>query len=194
MSPDHATSPSLLERVRHQDQDAWQRLVGLYGPLVRYWCQRWGSTEDDAQDVAQDVFLAVSRGLADFERQRAGSFRGWVRAITRHKFLDHQRRHQRQPDAGAGGTEAQIRMQEVAEPDPDASGEAAEISGLYHRALELIRAHFEGKTWQAFWRVTVDDQSTNVVAAELGMTPVAVRIAKSRVLARLRQEVHDLIE
>jgi RNA polymerase sigma-70 factor (ECF subfamily) len=194
MSGDNATSLSLLERVRLRDQDAWQRLVELYRPLVAYWCRRWGADEPDTEDIVQEVFLAVTHSLDGFERQQPGSFRAWIRGITRHKFLDQQRRRQRQPAGGAGGTEAQLRLQEFAEPDINSEEEAAEISGLYRRALELIRLAFEVRTWTAFWRTAVDAQPTELVAAELGMSAVAVRIAKSRVLARLRQEVGDLIE
>jgi RNA polymerase sigma-70 factor (ECF subfamily) len=192
MNQDNATSVSLLERVREQDAQAWQRLVQLYGPLVHFWCQRWGVPAEDAEDVVQEVFLAVSRGLSDFERQRCGSFRSWMRGICRHKFLDHQRRRQRQPDAAEGGTVAQVRIQELAEADP--AEEATEVSGLYRRALELLRTHFEENTWRAFWGVAVDGRPTDVVAGELGMSAVAVRIAKSRVLARLREEMQELID
>jgi len=66
------------------------------------------------------------------------------------------------------------------------------VRQLRLRALELIRAEFEDRTWQAFWRVTVDGQPTKDVAQELGVTPSAVRLAKSRVLRRLREELGDL--
>jgi RNA polymerase sigma-70 factor (ECF subfamily) len=83
-------------------------------------------------------------------------------------------------------------MREVAEQDlPDDSPE--ELRGLYHRALELVRGEFEGRTWDAFWRVAVEGRPPDVVAAEMGMTAVAVRKAKSRVALRLRQELGELI-
>jgi RNA polymerase sigma-70 factor (ECF subfamily) len=65
---------------------------------------------------------------------------------------------------------------------------------LIHRALELIRAEFTTRTWQAFWRIVVDGQQTIDVAQELSMQPGAVRVAKSRVLRRLRQELGELLE
>jgi RNA polymerase sigma-70 factor (ECF subfamily) len=64
------TSLSLLERVKADDQQAWQRLVGLYTPLVCHWCARWQVTGADADDVAQDVFLAVAAGIEKFQRPR----------------------------------------------------------------------------------------------------------------------------
>ncbi len=187
------TSLTLLERARRRDPQGWSRLVALYGPLVEHWCRRGGAKPADAPDVAQEVFLAVAAGLEEFERRRAGSFRAWVRGITRHKLLDYHRRGRRHLPA-AGGTAAQERLEAL--PDPAAGGEddAAETGELYRRALALIRAEFEDRTWQAFWRTAVDGLTAADAGAELGMTAVAVRVAKGRVLARLRAEVGDLID
>jgi RNA polymerase sigma-70 factor (ECF subfamily) len=63
------------------------------------------------------------------------------------------------------------------------------VKHLHDRALELVRSQFEDKTWQAFWRCAVDGQSPAEVSQALGMTQVAVRKAKSRVLHRLRDEL-----
>ena len=68
--PGNLTSLSLLERVKADDQQAWQRLVGLYTPLVGHWCARWQVTGADADDVVQDVFLAVAGGIEKFQRPR----------------------------------------------------------------------------------------------------------------------------
>jgi RNA polymerase sigma-70 factor (ECF subfamily) len=188
-----ATSESLLERVRGQDQQAWQRFVALYGPLVARWCRLGGIRSGEEGDVVQEVFLAVFAGLDDFQRLRTGSFRAWVRGITRFKLADHRRRLNRQTPA-AGGTAAQELIGEVPDPRAGDGDDAAELSGLYHRALELIRSEFEERTWQAFWRSAVEGHATDLIASDLGLSPVTVRVAKSRVLGRLRTEVGDLID
>jgi RNA polymerase sigma-70 factor (ECF subfamily) len=66
-------------------------------------------------------------------------------------------------------------------------------SELLHRALEMIRGEFEPKTWQAFWQTAVEGRAAADVAADLGMTPGAVRVAKSRVLHRLRADLGELL-
>jgi RNA polymerase sigma-70 factor, ECF subfamily len=191
---DDSTSLSLLERVRHQDSQAWQRLVYLYTPLVHHWCQSWGLFGPDADDVRQVVFQSVATGLANFRRERAGdTFRGWLRVITRRKLLDHRQRRERQPIAEGGSTALQ-RLEQVAQPEPDeADDPPAEVKRLYHRALELIRSQFEERTWQAFWRVVIEDHSPTEVAVDMGITANAVRQAKSRVLRRLKEEMGELI-
>jgi RNA polymerase sigma-70 factor (ECF subfamily) len=65
---------------------------------------------------------------------------------------------------------------------------------VVHRLVELLEPEFEPQTWQAFRRVTLEGKKAAQVAQELGMTPVAVRIAKSRVLARCRQEITGLLD
>ena len=193
MNPERVTSLSLLERARHHDEPSWRRLVTLYGPLVEYWCRRGGARPEDAADLAQEVFLAVSQGLERFERRGPGSFRAWVRGITRHKLLDCYRRAERQA-AAAGGSTALERLLDIPDPQPGSDEDADEMSGLYRRALALIRGEFEERTWQAFWLTAVEGREAPAAAAELGMSPVAVRIARSRVLARLRAEADELID
>jgi RNA polymerase sigma-70 factor (ECF subfamily) len=219
------TSLSLLDRVKADDQQAWQRLVHLYTPLVCHWCGRWQVTGADADDVVQDVFLAVAAGIEKFQRPRladdapsaplsesqptgsvvaqapsavpgpeaAGSFRAWLGAITRNKLRDFYQRRQRQPLA-QGGSDVHRLLQEI--PDStlsDDAVDAAQLSDVYYRALELIRGDFEDHTWQAFWRTAVDNHTPAEVAPALGMSKVAVRQAKARVLRRLKEEVGDLI-
>jgi RNA polymerase sigma-70 factor (ECF subfamily) len=186
----------LLERLRAQDARAWQRLIQLYGPTVYSWCRHAGLSPEDAADVGQEVFQAVSRSIAEFRRDRPGdSFRGWLWTVTRNKVRDLRRRQADQGEA-AGGTTAQQHLLQVPDPEPDDSGSApapAEKQALYRRALELIQGEFTEPTWRAFLLLVVEERAPADVAAELGMTLGAVYIAKSRVLKRLRDEFGELM-
>lgn len=195
--PSTSTSRSLLERVRADDTAAWDRLVTLYAPLVLYWCRRWDLQEQDSADVFQEVFLAVAKHIGGFHKDRQGdTFRGWLRTITRNKVLDHFRRLGREP-GGVGGTDALRNLSALpapASPELQSVADDQAERGLFYRGLDFIRAEFEPKTWQAFWKTAVEGRATGDVAADLGMTSGAVRVAKSRVLNRLREELGDLIE
>jgi RNA polymerase sigma-70 factor (ECF subfamily) len=167
-------------------------MVSLYAPLVLHWCRGSGLKEDDAADVFQDVFQSVASHLAGFRRNRTGdTFRGWLRIITRNKVHDHFRRREREP-AGVGGSEARLMLSQVPEAEirEQANSDEAERAVL-HKALESIRAEFEPRTWDAFWQTTIDGRVAKDVAADLGMTSGAVRVAKSRVLHRLRADLGD---
>jgi RNA polymerase sigma-70 factor (ECF subfamily) len=195
--PSTATCRSLLERIQADDPIAWGRLVELYAPLLFHWCRRWDLRDQEIADVLQEVFQAVATHVGSFHREHSGdTFRGWLRTITQNKVRDHFRRLRREPD-GAGGTEAQLRLAQLPErrsPDEDDSGQSdgrAERR-LFGRVLDQIRSEFEDRTWQAFWMATVESQRAGDVAGALGMSPGAVRVAKSRVLRRLREELGDV--
>jgi RNA polymerase sigma-70 factor (ECF subfamily) len=189
------TPLSLLERARAKDQQAWSHLAALYRPLVLFWCRQAGCPAGDVEDVAQEVFAAVAAGLNSFHHDRAGdTFRGWLRGITRNHVLLYFRRNQGRPQP-EGGSDALGRLQDVADPlAGSGEDEAQEVSQLYRRAVEQVRGEFEERTWQMFWRAVIEGRSPAALAEELGVTPAAVRQAKSRVLRRLKQEMGELLD
>ena len=63
---------------------------------------------------------------------------------------------------------------------------------VFHWAAEQVRHEFADSTWQAFLHTAVQGKPAREAGAALRMSPGAVYVAKSRVLARLRQEVHQL--
>jgi RNA polymerase sigma-70 factor, ECF subfamily len=141
--------------------------------------------------VSHYVCSAVTTKIAAFRREGPrDSFRGWLWTITRFKIGDLLRRKERDPIA-AGGSDAQQALQELPE-QLSKDDSDADSRSLIHRAIELLRPEFEERTWQLFWRVAVDGHAPKDVAAEMGITPDAVRMAKSRVLRRLREELPDL--
>ncbi len=192
-----STSLSLLERIKAHDQAAWERMVGLYSPLVYRWCRQSGLQAADAADVGQEIFRSVARKIAEFRRDReSDTFRGWLRAITRNKIRDCFRRQRTEP-VGAGGTEAQARLLQVEDFDwekDDPPSNEGDRKVLYRRAVEFVHKEFGERTWQAFWRVAVEEHRPGDVALDLGMSLNAVYLAKSRVLRRLREEFAGLVE
>ncbi len=190
------TSQSLLLRLRDNDTDGWKRLTRLYGGLVYSWCRGCGLQSEDAADVMQDVFQAVSQKISTFRRDRPGdSFRKWLKTIAFNKIRDHFRRRQAEPNARGGSTA----LEQLAQlPDLECGSspqqEEAEIGYLFRQATELVRAEVEPTTWHAFWQTAVEDRAASDVAADLGITVNAVRIAKSRVRARLKVELDGLVE
>jgi RNA polymerase sigma-70 factor (ECF subfamily) len=191
-------SSTLLDQLRARHADAWQRLVRLYGPVIYRWCRRSDLRAEDAADVVQEVLSAVMIHLPDFHRDRPqDSFQGWLATITRNKVREHFRRQQGKAQA-RGGSTAQQQMAGVPQPPerceetirPDAQSAAC----LSRRALELVRAEFETRTWEAFWRVSVGGQVPANVASDLGLTVAAIYKAKSRVLGRFREVLGELPE
>ncbi len=204
--PTDSTSSSLLGRARTGENAAWQQLVTLYGPLVWKWCGERGVSTDDIADVFQNVFARVHCGLPSFRREAAGqTFRGWLRTIARNAIIDHHRSAAKTV-TGRGGSVALTQIKELVDPHPSldlqspddgdqpAASSPTENLLVLRQAMTLLKPQFSENVWQAFLRTARDGLSAPDVAAELAMTPDAVRQAKRRVLQKLRQEFGDLID
>ncbi len=183
-----ATPISLLERLRlPHDAEAWSRFVRLYTPLLYEWARGTGLQEADAADLLQDVFAVLVRELPAFKYQPGGSFRGWLRTVLLNRWRELQRRCRPVP-LGQGHVAA------LAADEPLPPGEAEEQQHLVRSALGLLQNEFEPATWQAFRETMLRGRPVAGVATELGVTPNAVYIARSRVLKRLRQELAGLLD
>jgi RNA polymerase sigma-70 factor (ECF subfamily) len=187
----HTTSASLLERLRRPEEtEAWPRFVRLYTPLLFYWARRTGLTQDDASDLVQDVLTLLVQKLPEFRYEAGKSFRGWLRTLTLNKWRERARRKDL---PRAGSDEADLPA--IADPtQADPFEEAEYRKELVRRALQIMQAEFEPKTWQACWESVVSGRGTAEVAAELGVSIDVVYGAKSRVLRRLRQELDGLLD
>lgn len=189
-----STSMGLLAGIQAADERSWQRLRALYEPLVLHWCRKSGLSVHDAEDICQEVFSALMRGLKSYHHQ--ARFRTWLRTITLNKIRDFIRTSQRQPNA-VGGSSMAARLEQVAFtdlPPEEASVEesAAEEDIVLGQLLAMLKQVTSPTSWQAFWRTTIDEAPVSVVAQELGISEGAVRQAKYRLLQRLRGELKEL--
>ena len=190
------TSASLLERLRTApDEAAWRRLDDLYRPLIRRWVLRDPTLGQEAEDVVQEVMGVLVRELPDFQRQRTGSFRRWLRTVTAHRLAAYYRSRQHRP-VGLGSPPGEGPLGQLADP-------ASELSRLWdeehdrhvlRRLMETIEPLFEATTLAAFRRVAFDGVAPAQAAEELGLSLNAVLLAKSRVLSKLRREAEGLID
>lgn len=191
------TSASLLERLRRtEDAESWDRFFRLYRPLLYAWLSRQGLDAADIDDVTQNTLLLVARKVGDFEHnQRPGAFRSWLKAIALNCLRDHWRAQKQRPKP-AGGSDWGVMLEQLADPASEASGwwDQEHDRHVTRQLLDLLRVQFAPQTWEAFHRLVLLERPAAEVAAELHITPNAVYIAKSRVMARLRQEAAGLIE
>ena len=190
------TSASLLERLRTApDEAAWRRLDQLYRPLIRRWLLRDPSLGEEAEDVVQEVMAVLVRELPDFQRQRNGSFRRWLRTIAVHRLGAFYRSRKNRPLALGSPLEDSPLMQ-LADPNSELGSQwdREHDRHVLHRLMELIAPQFEPTTLAAFRRVALDGIAPAQAAEELGVSLNAVLVAKSRVLSRLRQEAEGLID
>jgi RNA polymerase sigma-70 factor (ECF subfamily) len=191
------TSISLLERLRSRpDNDSWQRLIGLYTPLLHGCLRRYGLQSSDMEDLVQDVLTVVVRELPQFQHnQRPGAFRRWLRTILVHRLRNFWRARQGRPLASGDRDLAQM-LDQLQDPDSGLSRlwDEEHDRHVIQRLLAAIEPDFTASSWQAFRRVALEGKDEETVAAELGLSLHAVFVAKSRVLCRLRREANGLID
>jgi RNA polymerase sigma-70 factor (ECF subfamily) len=183
------TRPSLLVRIRDaRDDQAWSQFVALYAPLIYGYARKQGLQDADAADVTQETLRAVAGAVGglQYDPQR-GTFRGWLFTILRNKLRNWREAKGRQCP-GTGDKAAQEMLQQQPAPEEDV-WEQEYQRRLFAWAVERIRGEFQEKTWQAFWQTAVDGKRGKDVALALGLTVAAVYLAKSRVLARLKEEI-----
>jgi RNA polymerase sigma-70 factor, ECF subfamily len=191
------TPVSMLERLRlNPDDETWQQLVDLYAPWLRSWLRRHAVQAADTDDVVQEVFRVVVTRLPDFQHnQQRGAFRHWLRQIMLNSMRDLRRKWQSRPVA-AGGNEGGQVLEQLADPASDLSRrwdqEHNEHVSRYF--LRQIESKFEPTTCRAFRGVVVEGKKPAAVAAELGISVNAVRLAKSRLLHWLRKVSEGLLE
>ncbi len=195
---DHAAhsyyAASLLLRLcDSDDHEAWVEFVTLYEPIIYRSLRRHGLQDADARDLMQELLLAVSRSIAhwDPDKQR-GSFRGWLRRVTRNLVIDWLKQPARRAIPAGGGELQTVLNALPAAGDPDSIAFDREVRrALFHRAGERVRGEVQPATWEAFWQTAVLGHSAADAAAKVGMSVGAVRVARCRVLARVRAAIAE---
>jgi RNA polymerase sigma-70 factor (ECF subfamily) len=189
------TSVSLLDRLKAAGPDAsdWNRLQGIYLPLISRWLGRVPGLGAEADDLAQEVFVVVIREIPRFQRQREGSFRAWLRQVTVNKVRTHRRRRNRRLTVGVDATDGFLNS--LADPNGELAREwdMEHDRHVFEKLLAVVQPDFSSSTWEAFRQFAVDGVPASTVAEEMGLSVNAVLQAKSRILKRLREEAGDLL-
>lgn len=197
VNPDDNTSLSLLDRVRAMpDAESWERLYGLYCPMLRRWMFKYGVQDADADDLIHDVLGVVLQELPKFEHnQRAGAFRNWLRRILGYRLQEFWRARRYRPTA-PGGSSILDEINQLAD-------DGTALSQLWNREhdelvmarlMEAVRPRFATQTWEIFQRLMMDGWRPDAVAADFDVPLSKVYVAKSRVLNALRHEAGGLVD
>lgn len=191
------TRASLIARLNDPaSEEAWREFAAIYRPLVIRVAMAKGLQHADADDLAQDVLSAVGNAIESFSSNGSGSFRRWLYQITRNLVVNQLTRGPfsgKRGPIGSGDSDVQKWLSEI----PARHNETATLFRLEYRrirfqqAADEVRDQFGHSTWQCFWLTSVEDQSATDVAKALGKSPGAVRVARCRVLAAIRQAIEN---
>lgn len=184
------TRASLILRLPTKaDAEAWREFVGLYEPFLHRFARRNGLQEADARELVQDVLLSVVQAVGHWQQDATrAKFRTWLFRIARNKLIDVLSKRQRQATRTGGSG-----MLDIAQPQTLVEEAAiAHRRELFRWAASQVREQVQPATWTAFWRTSVEEHPVSEVARDLGLSTGAVYIARSRVLARLKEELSKL--
>jgi len=177
-----------------EDAEAWREFVQLYTPLVFAHCRQYGLQEADAADVAQEVMRVAAAAMPEFQYDaRRGKFRGWLIQTTRHRLHKFFERQHRAPQPASETTLQRLLKGEL-DTEEQARWEEEYRERLFDWAAEKARPEFQPTTWEAFQRTAVDSVSVKEVAGQLGISIGAMYIARSRVIARLRELIESVAD
>lgn len=191
------TRYSLLSRLQNwDDQDSWKDFFDTYWRLIYAVALKSGLTHAEAQDVVQETVISVSKNIQKFRRDRElGSFKGWLRNLTRWRIADQLRKRTRgQETIEVAGDE--FSCWEVAE--IPASAEAESVwenewrANLMKVALENVKRRVKEEHYQMFDFYVVKEWPVDKVARALGVSAGQVYLAKFRVGALIKKEIRRL--
>ncbi len=188
--PGMTTRSSLVKQISQLNKHRWSEFVMTYTPLLKYWLAQKQVPEDDREDILQECFMAIHKGISHFSTNTndRGTLRGWMRIILNRRVADYWRKTCRKVPV----VEFELgTLWQASVKDHDAvsrfDSESEELAIIEKRALALIRNTTAEQTWDMFWAYTVENEPISEIAARFGVSESAVRVAKSRVLARLRK-------
>jgi RNA polymerase sigma factor (sigma-70 family) len=193
MNSSPETRASLLIRVRDPaEQSAWHEFVDIYRPLILRLARKKGLQDADAEDIAQQVLLAVAQAVEQREHdpQRA-KFRTWLHRVAHNAILNGLSRGK--PDRGSGDSALlALLQQQQSQTGPDSDLIRLEYRReVFRWAVRQVRQEFHASTWDAFWLTAVEGRAIEVVAEELAKNAGAIYAARSRVIRRIQEKITE---
>ena len=188
MDLDRTTTALLAALHDSSNAAAWEVFDRRYRPILIGFARSCGLSEHDAAELAQATIVRFieqyREGKYDRERGRLGA---WLVTIAKYRLLDMRRKTSSMHVAH--GESAIVNL------DDDRSvGDAYDTQrrlAILREALQELRekTRTDPKTIRAFELLYYHGMTVQAVAADLGMQPQDVYLAKSRVAARIREIV-----
>ena len=193
------TRQSLLSRLRDwQDQDGWREFFDTYWRLIYRVARQAGLDDATAQDVVQNTFIYLARRMPKFRYDpERGSFKAWLRRVTRSRILAFRRRAEaKEPPL----PELQLEDDDVPvwESIPDTGDQLDQIwqreweENLVKAALRRISPKVSAQQLMIFELAALGEVPLKQVARKLDVSLMQVYLARHRVGKLFKSEVDRL--
>jgi RNA polymerase sigma-70 factor (ECF subfamily) len=178
-----AVFADLVERIAtHADKAAFTRLFAYYAPRVKGYLLRLGLGSAEAEEVCQEVMVAVWRKAASFDRRQA-SVATWIFRIARNRRIDAFRRDQR-----AALDAHDPAFQPEPEAAPDRAAETTQREAQLRRALADLPEEQSALIRVAFYEDLSHSQVAERTGLPLGTVKSRLRLAFAKLKIRLQSE------
>lgn len=183
-TPDRDLFADLMERVAREDRDAFRALFDWYAPRVKGYLVRLGAEPSLAEELMQEVMVAVWRKASTFDRTQA-SASTWIYRIARNRRIDAFRRDRRAADLDAEDPA----LLPSAPPAPDEEAFAVDRETRIREALlslppeqrELVRRHF--------YEDLTHSEIADLTGLPLGTVKSRLRLAFAKLRGKLVEEL-----
>ena len=124
----------LIARLHARDETAFEELIRLYEKKIYALCVRMCGNAEDAEETAQDAFLALWRGIDRFRQESALST--WIYRLASNACIDLMRR--RRKSEGGISLDDEALFLDAADPAPQPP-QALEQRGIVANTRALIQ-------------------------------------------------------
>jgi RNA polymerase sigma-70 factor (ECF subfamily) len=185
----------LMLRVRDDDESAFAELVEAYHQRLVTVMHHLVGRGDEAEDLAQEVFLRVFRSRKKYHPR--AKFSTWLFTIANNLALNHLRNRQRKPtvalnvrDSGPLGPRPMEQLAKGRENAPDRAMQQRELAAVVREALETLNERQK----VAVVLNKFEDMNYADIAEVMGLTTKAVKSLLSRARENLRAALQDYLE
>jgi len=192
------TRYSLLSRLQDwDDQESWKEFFDTYWRLIYSFALKSGLTTTEAEDVVQETIFSVAKDIQKFKRDPSlGSFKGWLRNLTRWRIADQLRKRGVSDSlttstANDGAPEMDLAEIPVS-PDTESIWDDEWRMNLMKVAVQNLKGLVKEEHFQMFDLYVLKQWPADKVATTLGVTLSRVYLVKFRLAALLKKEIQRL--
>lgn len=172
----------LVSRAKRGDPEAWRELYRQHAGRLLAWLQTRPDADAaiSAEDLASEAWLVAAAKVPDFSGT-SSDFAGWLFGIARNLASNAHHRADRRQTAPMAISDSLVPVRPQASPEGDT---------WVHQMLTLLPPR-ERDAVGCIDGLGMDASTTGVA---LGISPVAVRVARHRGLRRLRRLLDQDVE
>lgn len=189
---------SLIGRIKNPaDEESWKTFADTYSNFIRGVALKAGLTEGEANEVVQEVLIAVSNKIVGFKADpKLGSFKAWLTQQTRWRIADQfRKRIPVQARRESHQTDRTGTIERIADPaslDLDQTCEVEWKKSLVTLALQTLKRKVKPQQFQIYDLHVVQEVPATKTAQMLGVTIAQVYLVKHRLHGKLQRILREL--